>query len=255
LFFYLSKIFWFLTAPLNLFFVLLGAAWLLFAFHKYRAARLMVVPALLLFIAGGLSPAGYNMLVWLEAQYPRAEAPAQINGAIILGGSFDTDVTIRRKVPSMNDSSERVLAAVQLQKLYPGAQIIFSGGNGALDGGGRPESEDVKSFFAYGFDASAVRYEKKSRNTFENLAFSKALLKPQDGQTWLLVTSAWHLPRAMIVAKKAGWKLTPWPVDYRTDGKYRMWPERLDILGHFYDMQVAWHELIGIAVYRMTDKG
>jgi uncharacterized SAM-binding protein YcdF (DUF218 family) len=255
MFFYLSKIFWFMTAPLNLLFLLLAAAGLAAFLKRRRLSRGLLGAALLLFFVCGVSPAGYDLLVLLEARYPPPARPAHVDGAVILGGSFYTHVTEARGVPALNDNAERVLAAAQLARLYPRAEIIFSGGYGRLAGKARPEASDVRLFLdTYGIAAPRVRFEEKSRNTYENLKFARQAAQPLPGQRWLLVTSAWHMERAMRIAHKLGWDMTPWPVDYRTTGHYRLLPPDCDILGRFYETQLALHELIGIAVYRMTGK-
>jgi uncharacterized SAM-binding protein YcdF (DUF218 family) len=255
-FFYLSKIFWFVTAPLNLLFLLLAVGGLLF-WKAHRAEKLFLIPGILLFLICGVSPAGYDLLVWLEAHDPPPKTrPGHVDGVVILGGSFYSDVTAARNLPALNDNGERVLAAVQLGKLYPDAKIVFSGGNGMITGDRtRPESDDARLFMkTYAFDESHVIYEERSRNTYENIKFSRALAQPKPGETWLLVTSAYHMPRAMMVAKSAGWDMRPWPVDFRTTGEYTVWPHKIDVLGNFYATQVAWHELLGMWVYRLTGR-
>jgi uncharacterized SAM-binding protein YcdF (DUF218 family) len=257
-FFYLSKIFWFAAAPLNLLFLLLAAAMLAGARGWRRFSRGLGGAALLLFLICGISPAGYDLLVLLESRYPpplAAARPARADGAVILGGSFYTHVTQARGVPAVNDNAERVLAAAQLARLYPQAEIVFSGGYGRLAGKARPEAEDVRLFLdTYGIGGAHMRFEEKSRNTYENLKFARQMAQPRPGQRWLLVTSAWHMERAMRIARRLGWEMIPWPVDYRTTGRYRLLPPDCDIPGRFYETQLALHELAGIAIYRLTGK-
>ena len=61
--------------------------------------------------------------------------------------------------------------------------------------------------------------ENRSRNTAENAEFSKEMANPQPGQNWLLVTSAFHMPRSMGLFRKAGFPVIAWPSDYRTSGR------------------------------------
>jgi uncharacterized SAM-binding protein YcdF (DUF218 family) len=54
----------------------------------------------------------------------------------------------------------------------------------------------------------------------ENAIFTRDLVQPQPGQTWVLVTSAWHMPRAVETFERNGWTgLVPWPVDFRSGGQ------------------------------------
>ena len=57
--------------------------------------------------------------------------------------------------------------------------------------------------------------ERRSRNTQENAEFSKALVAPKEGERWLLVTSAFHMPRSVGLFRKAGFAVEPYPVDWR----------------------------------------
>jgi uncharacterized SAM-binding protein YcdF (DUF218 family) len=62
--------------------------------------------------------------------------------------------------------------------------------------------------------------EDRSRTTSENAVFSRELAKPKEGERWLLVTSAWHMPRAIGVFEKAGFPVIPYPVDFRVGGSF-----------------------------------
>ena len=61
--------------------------------------------------------------------------------------------------------------------------------------------------------------ERRSRNTQENVEFSKAMVAPKSGERWLLVTSAFHMPRSVGLFRKAGFAVEPYPVDWRVGGK------------------------------------
>ncbi|TIU18533.1 MAG: YdcF family protein, partial [Mesorhizobium sp.] len=74
-------------------------------------------------------------------------------------------------------------------------------------------------FAALGVTADRLILENRSRNTYENAVFTRELVTPKPGETWLLVTSAFHMPRAKALFDKAGFATVPWPVDYRTSGK------------------------------------
>lgn len=184
----------------------------------------------------------------LENRHARpAAAPERVDGIVVLGGAFDTYISAKRGAATVNDGGERVLEAVALAKKHPMAVPVFSGGEGLLFEDTGPESDDVKAWMdAAGVDPARFVFEDESRNTRENILFTKNLVLPQEGETWLLVTSAYHMPRAMMVARAAGWEFVPWPVDYRTDGKIRFWPHKFDVAGNFYKTDLALHELLGI---------
>ena len=72
-----------------------------------------------------------------------------------------------------------------------------------------------------GLAAGRVIYEERSRNTSENAEFSLAIARPQPGETWLLITSAFHMSRAVGSFRRAGWNVVPYPVDFRPMGTTR----------------------------------
>jgi len=94
--------------------------------------------------------------------------------------------------------------------------------------------------------------ESRSRNTYENILFSKAIVKPKPDEVWLLATSAMHMPRAMAIAKKLDWPMTPWPTDFLTDSQSGrdVW----EIEGNLGLMDYVIHEWIGLAAYRLSGK-
>ena len=63
-----------------------------------------------------------------------------------------------------------------------------------------------------GVPPERMLFETAARNTHENAVLAHALAKPRPGETWLLVTSASHMPRSVGVFRRAGWDVVPWPV-------------------------------------------
>ena len=97
-----------------------------------------------------------------------------------------------------------------------------------------------------GLEGARMLFESESRNTAENVALSKALLKPKPGETWVLVTSAFHMPRSMGIFCKAGWAVVAYPVDHRA---LRGRLLRLDagVLGNLNNLSIAIKEWLGLA--------
>jgi uncharacterized SAM-binding protein YcdF (DUF218 family) len=93
-----------------------------------------------------------------------------------------------------------------LAKLYPQARLAFSGGSGLLNVFPNPTEASVAQLFfkEQGLDIGHITFEDRSRNTYENVLFSRAILKPQSGQTWLLIQSARDVPRSMGIFHKLG---------------------------------------------------
>ena len=112
------------------------------------------------------------------------------------------------------------------------------------------EAKAASLFFEQqGLDVRRIIFEGKSRNTFENIENSKALVKPRKGQVWLLVQSAIAVPRSVGIFSKAGWPVIPVPVAYKSDN---------DFDTHLSDdlsmMDRAAHEWVGLVVYRLTGR-
>ena len=104
-----------------------------------------------------------------------------------------------------------------------------------------------------GLEAGRVIYEERSRNTAENAKFSRDIARPQPGETWLLITSAFHMPRAVGCFRRAGWNVVPYPVDYMTDGDYQTAPPGSFSAG-LGSLDGALHEWMGLALYRLSGK-
>lgn len=97
---------------------------------------------------------------------------------------------------------------------------MFSGGSGVLGHQEPKEAHYVAPVFArLGLDPTRIVFEDRSRNTAENAQLSKKKMNPTAGENWLLVTSAFHMPRAVGSFRKVGWPVIPYPVDYNTTGR------------------------------------
>jgi uncharacterized SAM-binding protein YcdF (DUF218 family) len=135
----------------------------------------------------------------------------------------------------------------------PTLQVLFTGGEGSLMGIGQTEAERAKLFFdSLGVPATQVQYESASRNTYENAVLSAQLPGVDPTQRWLLVTSAWHMPRSMATFQKAGWNVTAYPVDFRT-GDSSNWLD-FSMAGGAAQWQLALHELVGLLAYKLAGR-
>jgi uncharacterized SAM-binding protein YcdF (DUF218 family) len=253
LLFVVSKIGWALLSPLSLVLVLfiLGTACALLSLS--RTGLFFFFVAIFIYIVLGLLPVGPDLVATLENKYVRPDkVPEQIAGIVVLGGSFETELSEKRGLPIANARIERVLEGLRLAKMYPKARLVFSGGEASLIPQNHPESKDVASFIKlYGFEVEQpVAYESKSRNTLENMKFTRDLVTPKPGENWLLVTSAFHMQRAMKAAEEAGWKdIIPYPTDYRTDGEMAEPVQMLNVSRNFYLSDMALHEYAGMLAY------
>jgi len=225
MFFYLAKGLWFLLQPSTLIALLIGYGAILIWTGWARWGRRFVTIGAILLLVAGLSPLGNALILPLEDRFPRAnlDDPPPPAGFIILGGAEDRLVGTARRVPALNEAAERMVEAAILARLYPEAKIAFSGGDAGILYRTGNEAEGAETLLtALGVAQDRLILEAKSRDTYENAAFLKEELtrlgELGPGERWLLITSAYHMPRAMGAFRAAGFDVEPWPVDYRTRG-------------------------------------
>jgi len=211
------------------------------------------VAALIVF---GFSPVGNVLLLTLSERFPawQADGPPP-HGIIVLGGAIDPDVSAKRGAVAFGASAGRIVAMLDLARRFPQAKIVFSGGNANLVTPGAPEAEFAGRLLReFGVDARRVTLESRSRTTDENARFSRDLLAPKAGECWLLVTSAFHMPRAIGAFRAAGFTVEAYPVDWRTRGwADAAWPFRRLSLG-LARSDAAVHEWIGLVAYWLTGR-
>jgi uncharacterized SAM-binding protein YcdF (DUF218 family) len=252
--FILKKLFWMIFPPLNLTMILLlGGIWM--QQRRIGGGRVTVNIAILLFVICGVAPTGQFLMERLEQRYDEPRLPRDVSGILVLGGAFDVNLSGARGMPTVYGSGERVMEAIRLMRIYPETPLIYSGGNGLLDSTAPPETLVFRDYLArLGVNDANVRYESKSRDTYENVRYSRVLAKPDKDSVWILVTSASHMPRAMALMKKnwAG-KVIAYPVDYQTPGTGDL-TFNLDILGNYAAMHNAMREYLALLFYRIGGK-
>lgn len=248
--FIIEKLLWMVAVPGMALLILAWAGLLLLWFRRRRAGLICLTTALGAYAVIALTPIGAIMLSPLENRFPTVtKLPPDITGVIVLGGAVDPGISQARGIPTLNGDAERMTSLVYLARRYPKARLAFTGGNGVLVHGKMSEADVARELFSQlGVDQSRIVYESRSRTTYENAIRLKALIKPVPGQRWLLVTSAWHMPRAMGLFRHAGWDVLAYPVAYKT------MPDPLtDIHGNFADrlgmVDLAAHEWVGLAAY------
>jgi uncharacterized SAM-binding protein YcdF (DUF218 family) len=256
-FFFLSKTLGIMLLPSNL---LAGAgiAGLLLLFSRFvSVGRKLIAASVLLLAICGFSPLGGLLFYPLESRFPPwDDTRGAPDGIVVLGGAIQPDLSAAHGVPVFGSSVDRIIAAATLARRYPDARIVFSGGNANLVSSDTAREADYSAalFETFGFPKSRLMMERRSRNTQENAEFSKALVSPKNGERWLLVTSAYHMPRAVGLFRKAGFEVEPYPVDWRMGGRddlLRFSPYFMSGLGR---IDMASREWMGLIAYRITGK-
>ena len=197
-----------------------------------------------------LLPIDQLALLPLEDRFPRpAEPPAHVDGMIVLGGALVPELSNARGIPSLNATAERITETVALARRYPDARVVYTGAYGSLLHEHVSEAETAATLLVtLGVPRERIVIESKSRTTWENALDGKALVRPKPGETWLLVTSAEHMPRAVGAFRAAGWPVVAWPVAYKSGLDPLLWlPSSLG--QHLVVLDAATHEWLGLFVY------
>ena len=256
--FFVSKLLWVLLRP-STFVVLVGCLGVLLAragrsrpFLARQGWRLTAL-SLGFLLSCLVLPIDQWLLTPLENRFPSPPAPAHVDGIITLGGAVDPFLTARHHMPALNEAAERMTSFVGLANKYPGARLAFAGGSGVLGSTGLTESDVAAALFTELGLLRPIIYDRDSRTTQENAVLLKEAVGPRPGETWLLITSASHMPRAVGMFRRAGWPVIPWPVGYKASvpAPFSFQPSLPDRLG---SIDTAVHEWLGLVAYRLLGR-
>lgn len=256
MFYTLSKIFWMIAQPINLIGLLILLAILAAVAGLRRIGLFLSISAFLVLATGAWTSTGALLLHPLEDHFSRPNpAPEQVAGIIVLGGGFEGAVNLARGGYELNASGDRYVEAAILARRYPQARIVVTGGTGTLVLEGEGDGATApRLLIALGVEPERLVLENDSRNTYENAQFTKALVNPRADETWLVVTSAFHMPRSIGLFRKVGFDVMPWPADYRTAGTERFGPAQDNVADSLQNLSIAIREWTGLLAYRMTGR-
>lgn len=254
MFFALSKTVGYLLLPSNFLIGLglLGALLLLTRFA--RAGRRLMVTALVLLAICAYSPLANFLLYPLEQRFPKWDSSrGDPDGIIVLGGPLDADMSAAHGVPVIAGAADRLISAAALAHRYPKARIIYTGGSPNLLHNDAKEADYATALFqGLGIPRERLTMERQARNTKENAEFSKEIAKPKRGERWLLVTSAFHMPRSVGLFRQAGFAVEAYPVDWKVGTKE-------DLLRYFIVannglelVDIGVREWLGLIAYRLA---
>lgn len=218
---------------INLFFlILLFVGRILFFFQKkIWGNRFSYISAIAL-IFFGFVPFGIWAFDQLENRFPKIhQIPPDAKGMILLGGPFDQRTTLARGETAYNLTAGRFIQFIELARENPHLQLVFTGTAFEVE-------MAKKQFKALGLDPSVIIFEGSSKDTKDNAVLTAQLIKPTPQEKWVLITSAYHMPRSVGVFRKAGFNIIPFPVDYHSTGKYDM----VFFLSHLVNLE-AWQAI------------
>ena len=254
---FISRLIWVFLQPSNfLFFSLFISGFFYIKQRGLFSKTILIISSLCLCLIA-LTPFPYIAAIPLENKYRAFHnklLAKKYAGIITLAGSKNLSKSIYHNQVNFSKHGERLTETVKLARLLPHLKIIFSGG---LHKKGKYEADIAFQFFTQmGLDKNRLILEKKSYNTCSNAFFTQKkiqALKMDSKKPWLLVTSAFHMPRAAACFKKLGVNIHPYPVDYYSMlGEEKM---RLPNIGRsLADFDHIAHEWAGLMFYYLQGK-
>jgi uncharacterized SAM-binding protein YcdF (DUF218 family) len=253
MFFYAGKVATYVFGPLGLVVILLICALVLY--RRPRLCRTILAFSIVVLWAFSAPIVSQSLLRGLENQVPGytlENAPHE--PAIVVLGGFMQVPSVIHKQGDFSDAVDRLLHGFRLYRAGKAPLILVSGGPVPMFGSGtETEAEAARSVLEeWGVPESAILVETRSKNTAENGTFSRDLLAARGIHRVLLVTSAFHMPRAVAAFRKAGLEVSPSPTDYQTG-----WPEPDLLFRYLPDTRAlrysadALREYVGLFIYRL----
>jgi len=260
-FFSLSKAIWTYFNPIQVIIYFLLFLLVFNFFNKKKIIKIINLIIFILFILIIFLPNGSYMLWKLENTYSKPKIlPSKIDGMLILGSGVNPFLSEQHNQLILTESIERITESIELMKRFPNAKIVYSGGSFTANPEAKLTGIDVAKMFytRMGIDVNKIIFEDESLNTYENFVFSRKYINNINNEKWLLLTSAFHMKRAMSVAEKLKLNFIPYPVDYVLENNFK-WKRTYIIKGRSFlrnlnHFQLAAHEYIGLAVYYLTKR-
>lgn len=252
----LSKTLGIAFMPINLLIELGVLGILLLATRFASLGRKLLVVTVVLIALCGFSPFGNILIYPLEQRFPAWDASRGApDGIIVLGGPIDPDLSQARNTPVVRNAADRLFATAALARRYPNARVVFTGGSANLVAVEAKEGDYAATILEeLGIPKERLIIERQSRNTQENATFTKAMVNPKPGERWLLVTSAYHMPRSMGLFRKAGFPVEAYPVDWRVGGSGDLFAFNKLSTDGLARTETAAREWLGLLAYRVTGR-
>ena len=224
-------------------------------FGKQKQGKLLLTSVTTFLIIISLFPIGEWLLYPLESRFQaNPNLPEKIDGVIVLSGSENAELSHTWKQVELNEAAERNLAFLSLGKKHPTAKLIFTGGTGSLTKQEYKGADVARKLFKQQeFDTHRITFERESRNTYENAIYSKKIIKLNEKENWILITTSWHMPRSIGVFCKASWPVIPYPVDHKTN-KDNLLRIDFNLANNLSVLKTGIKEWLGLFAYYLSGK-
>lgn len=255
LFFIASKLLWFIVKPDNLLIGALIFSVILAFTQQQKLARKCFISVASITILIAIIPIGNWLLYPLETRFnTQPKLPEKVDGVILLGGSFITATSHAWGKVQTNHHADRIHQFLKLKQQYPQAKAVFTGGDSSLSKQHPSEAYYAKKLMQQlGIKNQTIQYESKARNTYENIINLKHMLQPAPNEHWIVVTSAFHLPRTVGIFCQAEWKIIPYPADFHSNPNSLLSPT-LQLGNNLETLNMAIREWLGLSAYYLTGK-
>ena len=255
LFFIASKLIWAVISPDSLIVILGVTAWISLLLGWQKLSRRLLSFCALLLVTIGFLPVGEWLISPLENRFTANTAlPTEVDGIIVLSGAISLYNSYAWNQVELGSGADRLTNFVYLANLYPTAQLVFTGGTGSVSEQEFKAADFAKYLFdQLGMTDRAIIYERESRNTYENAVNSKELLAPGAEENWILVTSAFHMPRSVGIFCQVEWPVIPYPVDHYSK-KGDLYRVDFNFAGNLNILGTAIREWVGLSAYRVTGR-
>jgi len=210
---------WFLLSPERLFFISLLFGVILLYCRWIKVGRIVVAGVTVFGFIISIMPVANWVINPLEQRFPIPDLNGNPpNGIIVLSGAENAAATLKLGQVVLSESAERLIVFVSLARRFPYARLVVSDSSEIVINQNKLGAETARQLFGdMGLELTRVEFEDNARNTYENAVYTKELIQPLISERWLLVTSAFHMPRAVACFRKQGLDVVPYPVDYRGD--------------------------------------
>ena len=256
LYFYLSKILALFLSPINLLFILMLISFFIYIFFKKKFFKFIIFFSLVFIIFFSFFPIGSYLIKYLEKNYVQNKIINNVDAIVVLAGSENIINTSKLKKLDLNESAERLIAFVELANKFKDSKLIYLGGRPYINNKNiLSESEVAKIFFNnINFNTNRIIFLDSSRNTIENLQRLSDYNKNQNLKKILLITSAFHMNRSLLIANKLKLNLIPYAVDFQSNYGSNLensW-QVFSVSNNLKKVDLAFRELIGYFVAKIV---
>lgn len=219
-------------------------------FSRYRKlSRSLFAVVLSLMLSLTFFPVGEWLIYPLEVKYiTNPKLPKDIDGIIMLAGGEELSLSIMWQQMEFDKAVERNLYFLKYMRQYSNAQFYFSG-SGGIEHHRSSKELVLQLADLWGLKANKISFELDSTTTMQSVKNLLGLIKPKKSEKWLVITSAWHMPRTKILFDHYGWEVIPFPVDHLSH-KERLFRINLNLSENLAIFKIAIKEWVGILVYQ-----